>query len=45
MTQLLKVHLFAFHYHYIHAYLTRSHAQSFQQGEESNLELYSLEMT
>ena len=32
-------------YQYIHTYLTRSHAQSFQQGGESNLELCSLEMT
>jgi len=32
-------------YQYIHTYLTRSHAQSFQQGEESDLELCTLEMT
>jgi len=30
---------------FICAYLTRSHAQSFQQGEESNFELCSFEMT
>ena len=29
----------------VHGYLTRSHAQSFQQGEKSNLELSASEMT
>ena len=30
---------------HIHGCLTRSHAQSFQQGEESNLDFSTLEMT
>ena len=31
--------------HHTYCCLTRSHAESFQQGEESNLEFTTLEMT